>query len=128
MKRTIALAAIGLLLLVLACAGKQINTDAVLSLGADLAFYEVLKNNPDHKAGVVTALTEIRALLAGEITYAALAQEVAARLPGDYAVEMMLVSDYLLQDSAVIESIPLLDAYKGQLVKRVDRLLLLARL
>ena len=110
------------------CSGKQINTDQVISLGADLAFYEVMKANPQHKADVVKALTEIRTVLAGEITYTDLMAEVAKRMPGDYAVEMTLVSDYLLQDSPVIDSLPLLDGYKAELLKRVDRMLLLARL
>ena len=43
-------------LVVLGCAGQQINNDAVVKLGADLAFVQVLKNNPEKVPQVIAAL------------------------------------------------------------------------
>ena len=92
-------------LVVLGCAGQQINNDAVVKLGADLAFVQVLKNNPEKVPQVVVALEEIRTFATGEITYNDLAAEIAKRIAGDYALEMTLISDYLLVESPVIDSI-----------------------
>lgn len=113
-------------LVVLGCAGQQINNDAVVKLGADLAFVQVLKNNPEKVPQVVVALEEIRTFATGEITYNDLAAEIAKRIAGDYALEMTLISDYLLVESPVIDSITIFEGYREELLKRIDRLILLA--
>ncbi len=113
-------------LVVLGCAGQQINNDAVVKLGADLAFVQVLKNNPEKVPQVIAALEEIKTFAAGEITYNDLVAEIAKRVAGDYALEMTLISDYLLIESPVIDSITIFDGYREELLKRIDRLILLA--
>jgi len=113
-------------LVVLGCAGQQINNDAVVKLGADLAFVEVLKNNPEKVPQVIAALEEIKTFAAGEITYNDLVAEIAKRVAGDYALEMTLISDYLLIESPVIDSITIFDGYREEFLKRIDRLILLA--
>ena len=113
-------------LVVLGCAGQQINNGAVVKLGADLAFVQVLKNNPEKVPQVVVALEEIRTFATGEITYNDLAAEIAKRIAGDYALEMTLISDYLLVESPVIDSITIFEGYREELLKRIDRLILLA--
>lgn len=113
-------------LVVLGCAGQQINNDAVVKLGADLAFVQVLKNNPEKVPQVIAALEEIRTFATGEITYNDLAAEIAKRIAGDYALEMTLISDYLLVESPVIDSITIFEGYREELLKRIDRLILLA--
>lgn len=113
-------------LVVLGCAGQQINNGAVVKLGADLAFVQVLKNNPEKVPQVIAALEEIRTFATGEITYNDLAAEIAKRIAGDYALEMTLISDYLLVESPVIDSITIFEGYREELLKRIDRLILLA--
>ena len=113
-------------LVVLGCAGQQINNGAVVKLGADLAFVQVLKNNPEKVPQVIAALEEIRTFATGEITYNDLAAEIAKRIAGDYALEMTLIADYLLVESPVIDSITIFEGYREELLKRIDRLILLA--
>ena len=113
-------------LMAIGCAGQQINSDALITLGADLAFVKVLKNNPEKVPQVIKALEEIRTFATGEITYNDLAAEIAKRITGDYALEMTLISDYLLVESPVIDSITIFDGYREGLLKRIDRLILLA--
>lgn len=113
-------------LVALGCAGQQINDDAIINLGADLAFVEVLKNNPEKVPQVVTALEEIRTFAMGEITYNDLVAEIAKHISGDYALEMTLIADYLLVESPIIDSITIFDGYREDLLKRIDRLILLA--
>ena len=113
-------------LVVLGCAGQQINNGAVVKLGADLAFVQVLKNNPEKVPQVIAALEEIRTFATGEITYNDLAAEIAKRIACDYALEMTLISDYLLVESPVIDSITIFEGYREELLKRIDRLILLA--
>jgi len=113
-------------LVVLGCAGQQINNGAVVKLGADLAFVQVLKNNPEKVPQVIAALEEIRTFATGEITYNDLAAEIAKRIASDYALEMTLISDYLLVESPVIDSITIFEGYREELLKRIDRLILLA--
>lgn len=111
------------------CAGQQINTDEVLNLGADIAFYRVVKNHPEHKDDVVKALQTVKGVLAVDgVTYLDLRNTILQYVHGDYAAEMTIVADYVLQDSAVVESLPLLDTYRAELLKRVDRLIVLTQM
>jgi hypothetical protein len=108
------------------CSGRQISDDAIINLGADLAFVQVLKNNPEKVPQVAAALEEIRTFALGEITYNDLVAEIAKHISGDYALEMTLISDYLLAESPIIDSIEIFDGYREELLKRIDRLILLA--
>lgn len=110
------------------CSGVQINNDAVLTLGADIAFLEVMKNNPDNVPQVIAILNEIKTFASEEITYNDLVSEIAGHIGGDYALEVTLISDYLLSESPVIDSIGIFDGYREDFLKRVDRLILLAEM
>jgi hypothetical protein len=110
------------------CSGVQINNDAVLTLGADIAFLEVMKNNPDNVPQVIAILNEIKTFASEEITYNDLVSEIAGHIGGDYALEVTLISDYLLSESPVIDSIGVFDGYREDFLKRVDRLILLAEM
>ena len=63
-------------LVVLGCAGQQINSDALITLGADLSFVKVLKNNPEKVPQVIKALEEIRTFATGEIALCATIRHV----------------------------------------------------
>lgn len=110
------------------CSGVQINNDAVLTLGADIAFLEVMKNNPDNVPQVIAILNEIKTFASEEITYNDLVSEIAGHIGGDYALEATLISDFLLSESPVIDSIGIFDGYREDFLKRVDRLILLAEM
>jgi hypothetical protein len=110
------------------CSGVQINNDAVLTLGADIAFLEVMKNNPDNVPQVIAILNEIKTFASEDITYNDLVSEIAGHIGGDYALEATLISDFLLSESPVIDSIGIFDGYREDFLKRVDRLILLAEM
>lgn len=110
------------------CSGVQINNDAVLTLGADIAFLEVMKNNPDNVPQVIAILNEIKTFASEDITYNDLVSEIASHIGGDYALEATLISDFLLSESPVIDSIGIFDGYREDFLKRVDRLILLAEM
>jgi hypothetical protein len=110
------------------CSGVQINNDAVLTLGADIAFLEVMKNNPDNVSQVIAILNDIKTFASEDITYNDLVSEIASHIGGDYALEATLISDFLLSESPVIDSIGIFDGYREDFLKRVDRLILLAEM
>lgn len=115
-------------LLIISCAGQQINTEECLNLGADLAFVEVLKNNPDRAEQVITILEGIKLFASNEVTYDDLGAEIAKYIDSDYALEATLISDYLLSESPIIDSINIFDGYRDEFINKVDRLIKLAKL
>jgi hypothetical protein len=121
-KILIGLTLIGLLF---GCAGLNVNT--ALNVATDTAFVLALKNNPDHKAPVLKAISDIKILLKGEITYDFLLSEISKRFDGDYAYYGIILRGYVETDKPVFEThLNLFDAYKKALIEKIDNLMFLA--
>lgn len=113
------------LFLIAGCTG--INASVATSVATDVAFVAALQNNPDYKAPVVAALTGVKTVLGGEITYDQLVMEINKRFAGKYAYVGIILLSYIEADTPIsTSSINLLGSYKGAVIAKIDRLLLLA--
>jgi hypothetical protein len=117
---------IGFMLLVLVgCTG--LNANQVVTTASDVGLAMVLKNNPQYKAPTVVALNEIKALLAGSITYDSLLIELAKYAAPEYAYIILILKADLSTDTPVSTSVlPMLDSYKAGIIKRIDNYILIA--
>ena len=117
---------IGFMLLVLVgCTG--LNANQVVTTASDVGLAMVLKNNPQYKAPTVVALNEIKALLAGSITYDSLLIELARYAAPEYAYIILILKADLSTDTPVSTSVlPMLDSYKAGIIKRIDNYILIA--
>jgi len=117
---------IGFMLLVLVgCTG--LNANQVVTTASDVGLSMVLKNNPQYKAPTVVALNEIKALLAGSITYDSLLIELARYAAPEYAYIILILKADLSTDTPVSTSVlPMLDSYKAGIIKRIDNYILIA--
>ena len=117
---------IGFMLLVLVgCTG--LNANQVVTTASDVGLSMVLKKNPQYKAPTVVALNEIKALLAGSITYDSLLIELARYAAPEYAYIILILKADLSTDTPVSTSVlPMLDSYKAGIIKRIDNYILIA--
>jgi len=116
-----------LMLITFGCTG--INTSVPINIATDTAFVLALQNNPAYKPVVIKGLTEVKELLTGSLTYDDLMIAIAQKLPGKYAVIAVILSGYVEQDKPIVQTyLPMLDSYKADVIKKIDKLLLLASL
>jgi hypothetical protein len=119
------LVGIMMLLMFTGCAG--LNTTTAVNVATDTAFVLILQNNPTYKAPVIEALKTIKVFLSGSVTYDDLMIEIARVLPDKYIVIAVVLSGYIQGDKPIFETyLPMLDGYKADIIKEVDRLILLA--
>jgi len=113
------------LMMVVGCAG--LNTSTTINASTDVAFALFIQNNPNHKAEVVIALNKIKTFLNGKVTYDDLILEISKQLPDKYAVIAVVLTGYIETDKPVFETyLSMLDSYKVDVVKKIDRLIALA--
>jgi hypothetical protein len=120
---------VGLMLAVMlftGCAGLTVNTG--VSVATETAYVLVLKNNPQLKPVAVQTIEAAKKLLTGSLTYTDLMLFFNDKLKGEYAVLFPIITYYITTDQPVINSIPMFDAYKADIVKMLDRFLLLSNL
>lgn len=120
---------IGLIMLglLIGCTALQVKTTT--NAATDGAFYLVLKNNPDYKAPVIAGLQRVKTFLAGDVTYDALILEVSKAFGEKYTYLAIILTDDLATDLPYFEThITLFETYKQGVIKKVDRLILLANL
>ena len=123
MKRII----VGVFLIVslLGCTG--INTSTTANLATDTAFVLALQNNPTYKTGVLIALQEVKSMLANEMTYDQLIALIASKFDGKYAPYGIIFTSYLAEDEPLSQTyLNMLDSYKADVIKKIDRFILLA--
>jgi hypothetical protein len=114
-----------LIVTLMGCTGMNVSTTA--NLATDTAFVLALQNNPTYKTGVLIALQEIKSMLANEMTYDQLIALVASKFTGKNAVFGIILAGYLAEDKPVFETyINMLDSYKADVIKKIDRFILLA--
>lgn len=113
------------LFLCFGCAG--MNASVPVNITSDIAFVEVLRNNPTYKPAVVAGLQSIKTILAGDITYDDLIIKISQTFTGRYAYIGVILTGYIDTDKPVSETyLNLFNAYKVDLVKKIDRLIILA--
>lgn len=113
--------------LIIGCTGLQIKTTADVT--SDATFYLVLKNNPTYKAPVIAGLQRVKTFLAGDVTYNALILEVSKAFGEKYTYLAIILTDDLATDVPYFETYAtLFEAYKQGVIKKIDRLILLAGL
>ena len=107
------------------CAGMSGNVP--INIATDVAFVMALDKYPAIKPGVVKGLQATKALLSGQLTYDTLMIELLKTFGNEYKYIYIIISGYIAADKPVFESwLNLTDAYKAEIVKKIDRLLLLA--
>lgn len=107
------------------CAG--LNTSVPVNVATDVAFVMVLQNNPSYKDAVVTALQSVKVFLNGEVTYDDLILFITNKFGGKYAYVGVILAAYIDADKPIFEThLTLFDEYKVGIIKKIDRLLLLA--
>lgn len=114
-----------LIVALMGCTGINVSTTA--NLATDAAFVLALQNNPSYKAPTIIALQEIKLLLANEMTYDQLITMIATKFGGKYAVFGVILAGYLAEDKPISQTyLNMLDSYKLDVIKKIDRFLLLA--
>jgi hypothetical protein len=118
-------AVVFMLVFVTGCTG--LNTTVAVNVATDTAFVLALQNNPSYKAPVIDALNKIKTFLNGKVTYDDLILEISKQLPDKYAVIAVVLTGYIETDKPVFETyLSMLDSYKSDVIKKIDRLILLA--
>jgi hypothetical protein len=126
-KIMILLMVMGLFLGGFGCATTGTNTPPNIDLVVDLAFTAFLIERPELKPEVVAALKETKILLATPISFATLTQEIATRFGGKYAPLIVIIQGYIDTDKPVCTDLcNMFDAQKAEIVKKLDRLIMLA--
>lgn len=119
------LAVVFMLVFVTGCTG--LNTTVAVNVATDTAFVLALQNNPSYKAPVIEALNKIKTFLNGKVTYDDLILEISKQLPDKYAVIAVVLTGYIETDKPVFETyLSMLDSYKSDVIKKIDRLITLA--
>ena len=115
------------LMFLTSCAG--MNASIPINIATDIAFVEILKNNPSYKAPVIAGLQSVKTVLGGTVTYDDLIIHISKAFGGQYAYVAIILTGYLETDTPIFETnLPLFGAYKEDIIKKIDRLLLLATL
>jgi hypothetical protein len=110
--------------LLMGCAG--MNASVPVNVATDIAFVEILRNNPSYKVPVVAGLQAIKVVLAGELTYDELILQISKQFGGQYAYVGIILTGYIETDKPIFETnLTLFQAYKDGVIKKIDRLLLL---
>lgn len=118
-------AAILMLAFITGCTG--LNASTSVNVATDTAFVLALQNNPSYKAPVIDALNKIKTFLSGKVTYDDLILEISKQLPDKYAVIAVVLTGYIETDKPVFETyLSMLDSYKVDVIKKIDRLITLA--
>ena len=130
-KILVAIATIAVLFM--GCQGNKVivpQAGDILAKSVDVAFYLVLKNNPQYKAETVLVLKEIRAYANGEgISYNDLLVFANEKFQNeDLVVIALIIGDGLFTEEPFINSIGMFDGYKEELIKRINRFLFVAEL
>ena len=103
------------------------NASVPVNVATDTAFVLVLQNNPSYKPAVVAGLNSVRAVLGRDITYDDLILEISKAFGGKYAYVGVILTGYIDTDKPIFETnLTLFQAYKDGVIKKIDRLLLLA--
>ena len=111
--------------LFMGCAG--MNASVPVNVATDTAFVLALQNNPTYKAPVIAGLQRVKAFLTGAVTYDDLILEISKAFGGKYAYVGIILSGYIDTDKPIFETnLTLFDAYKAGVIKKIDRLILLA--
>ena len=107
------------------CTG--VNTNVPVNIATDVAFVMALDKYPAMKPGVIKGLQTTKALLKGELTYDTLMLELLKTFGNQYKYVYIVISGYIAADKPVFETwLNMTDAYKAEVIKKLDRLLLLA--
>lgn len=116
--------------LLVGCAGNIPQSNDLLDKGTDLAFYFAVKNNPQHKAEVINILEKIEDYATEDVTYNDIVLFAAKKFGDnqDLAAIALIVGDDLFLDEPIINNIGLFDGYREDLLKRIDRLIILAEM
>ncbi len=118
---------VGIMFLMMLAGCTGLNTSTAVNVSTDTAFVLALQNNPSYKAPVIEALNKIKTFLAGKVTYDDLILEISKQLPDKYAVIAVVLTGYIETDKPVFETyLSMLDSYKADVIKKIDRLILLA--
>ena len=113
------------IVLLMGCAG--MNASIPVNVATDVAFVEILRNNPTYKAPVIAGLNAIKVVLAGEVTYDDLIIQISKQFGGKYAYVGIILTGYMETDKPIFQTnLTLFGAYKVDLIKKIDRLILLA--
>ena len=108
-------------------AGCALNTNVPVNIATDIAFTAVLQNNPTYKAPVIAALTSVKTYLGGSVTYDDLILFINKQFGGKYIYVGIILADYIATDKPIFETwLPMFDEYKAAIIKKIDRLIILA--
>ena len=115
------------IMFLIGCVG--FKPDVAVNMATDVAFSVALTKHPELKPVIIVALTGLKTFLAGNVTYDDLIVEISKRLGGEYAYIGVIVTGYVETDKPISETyLTLFDAYKTDLIKKIDRLLLIANM
>ena len=125
MKKVLVFCVAVMFLLVCGCAGFNSNTAVTAASEVGLAL--VLKNNPQYKAPTLVALNGVKTVLSGSITYDQLIAEIAKYSGSEYSYIVAILMSNLSTDTPISKTyIPLLDKYKADLLKRIDKYIMIS--
>ncbi len=117
--------AIVVLVLLIGCIG--LKTNVAVNVATDTAFVMVLQNNLTYKPIVSKALQEVKVFLNKSVTYDDLMRFLAKKFEGKYSYVCVIITGYIDTDKPVFETyLPMLDSYKADIVKKIDRLIFLS--
>jgi hypothetical protein len=107
----------------------SLSTNVPFNIATDVAFVLALEKYPAAKPAVVKELQGVKTFLSGSVTYDALVQELFKRFgaAAQYKYIYVIITAYLNTDKPIFETwLPMFDTYKQEVIKKIDRLLLLA--
>ncbi|MBN1830275.1 MAG: hypothetical protein JW884_14175 [Deltaproteobacteria bacterium] len=114
------------------CAGTNVdNADEIVNTGLNVGLYLALKNNPEYVQPTVEILEGIKIFAQGEVSYndlIAFAQDKFDSDDDDLAAIALIVGQDLFTEEPIINSIPIFDGYREDLIARIDGLLMAASL
>ena len=109
------------------CTGLKSNV--AVNVATDTAFVMVLQNNPTYKPVIAKALQDVKMFLKGTVTYDDLMLFLAKQFDGKYAYVCVIITGYIDTDKPIFETyLPMLESYKIDIIKKIDRLILLSSL
>jgi len=109
------------------CTGLKNNV--AVNVATDTAFVMVLQNNPTYKPVIAKALQDVKMFLKGIVTYDDLMLFLAKQFDGKYAYVCVIITGYIDTDKPIFETyLPMLESYKIDIIKKIDRLILLSSL
>lgn len=126
MKKVVSILVVAISLFgLISCAG--MNASVPVNIATDIAFVMAMEKYPASKPAVVAALKEIKLILSGQLTYDALMLELLKQFGDKYRYVYLIITGYIATDKPIFEGwLNLSDAYKADVIKKIDRLLLLA--